>query len=929
MRRPRSTRAAALAVAVAAVFAGPGAAAIDDGSAQNPATETVFTPGPDGFVSTWLVLGPLANEPSDATMPAVLWAPEALPRSGARTLSDRWTWNASSEEGASLDRKKTGTAYLAALLRTPRARRLWAATGSDGPLRAWLSGKEAFRTDTDRRAVKDTDLFALDLVAGDNLLVIATKHPSPGPFRVFLRLMDEAFGRPADLTVVLPGLGESPATLVGRTGSLRLERSVDLDKAAASAAVILDFPGGAPVLGSIAATVSADGGPDKTRSATIDLTAAGSATARLTVLGWNDGTIPKVVEIEAGGARWSARVAMRMGDVKALATASADMGSAARLADVPRTSVESVAARVDTLTSLVRAGDEDTRYLGSEIGLAAKMAKELAAGRDPFAGRRGEIQRRGYRSAIDGSYRYYALYVPRAWREQKERRFGLIVALHGMNGLPISMIQSVFGVADVPGETKISRERAPKPMNDQPFFVLAPEAFGNSWYRTFGEVDVLEAVARVMERYRIDPDRVYMTGASMGGIGAASIPLHYPDMFATAVPLCGYHSVLASSSLAGVTLLPWEKLMASARSNTSWAENGRHLPLYLVHGTKDQPRTSSVLVDRYKQLGYDVTFETPDLGHNVWDEAYKGGRIFEHFRKYRRDMHPRHVTFLTANLRYRTSRWLSIDDVAEYGAWAKIDAVWERSGALKATTENVAALTVARDEALAKGTMALSIAVDGQAPIALDGPGPFALHKDKQAWLAGPAIPCAQACKRPGLSGPIEDAFYEPLVFVYGTADKTECAITKRIALSMSNPGNGTFVHWPVKADTEITAEDMKASSLVIIGTPRGNRLLASMNDALPVHAKLGAVIAGDTMYSGETVAAAFIHPNPLEPSRYVLVYTGASARALYYAEHLPGLLPDYVVFDASSWGRKGGLALDGRPVLAAGFFDHQWKIAK
>jgi hypothetical protein len=69
------------------------------------------------------------------------------------------------------------------------------------------------------------------------------------------------------------------------------------------------------------------------------------------------------------------------------------------------------------------------------------------------------------------------------------------------------------------------------------------------------------------------------------------------------------------------------------------------------------------------------------------------------------------------------------------------------------------------------------------------------------------------------------------------------------------------------------------------------------------------------------------VYPNPLNPERYVLVYTGASREALFYADHLPELLPDWVVYDASTWQAKGGVALGDRDVLAAGFFDREWRI--
>jgi hypothetical protein len=97
------------------------------------------------------------------------------------------------------------------------------------------------------------------------------------------------------------------------------------------------------------------------------------------------------------------------------------------------------------------------------------------------------------------------------------------------------------------------------------------------------------------------------------------------------------------------------------------------------------------------------------------------------------------------------------------------------------------------------------------------------------------------------------------------------------------------------------------------------------IQDKLPIRVQGGAVSLGSERFEGPAVAASFIFPNPLNTDRYVVVHTGVSKEALFYAAHLPELLPDYVVYDASPWGRKGGLVLENREVLTAGNFDKHW----
>ena len=59
--------------------------------------------------------------------------------------------------------------------------------------------------------------------------------------------------------------------------------------------------------------------------------------------------------------------------------------------------------------------------------------------------------------------------------------------------------------------------------------------------------------------------------------------------------------------VAGRSIRPWERFLAEERSNVFWAENGEHLPLYIVHGTKDLPeQNSGVLIERYEKLKFSV-----------------------------------------------------------------------------------------------------------------------------------------------------------------------------------------------------------------------------------------------------------------------------------------------------------------------------------
>ncbi len=72
--------------------------------------------------------------------------------------------------------------------------------------------------------------------------------------------------------------------------------------------------------------------------------------------------------------------------------------------------------------------------------------------------------------------------------------------------------------------------------------VIAPQCPSG---RLWDSEDWLSATFDELKRkYRIDPDRVYLTGVSMGGGGTFELAKKHPDLFAALVPLCAWQSTV-------------------------------------------------------------------------------------------------------------------------------------------------------------------------------------------------------------------------------------------------------------------------------------------------------------------------------------------------------------------------------------------------
>ncbi|MBK8478485.1 MAG: prolyl oligopeptidase family serine peptidase [Opitutaceae bacterium] len=73
-----------------------------------------------------------------------------------------------------------------------------------------------------------------------------------------------------------------------------------------------------------------------------------------------------------------------------------------------------------------------------------------------------------------------------------------------------------------------------------PCFMLAPQASVVEGWNANTLNQVVRAITRMEADYSIDPNRVYVTGLSMGGAGTWEILTRYPFLFAAAVPMNGW-----------------------------------------------------------------------------------------------------------------------------------------------------------------------------------------------------------------------------------------------------------------------------------------------------------------------------------------------------------------------------------------------------
>ncbi len=118
---------------------------------------------------------------------------------------------------------------------------------------------------------------------------------------------------------------------------------------------------------------------------------------------------------------------------------------------------------------------------------------------------------------------------------------------------------------------------------DFPFVTICPQLPDEAW-----PADGLKALLdECLKKYRIDPDRVILMGASLGAMGAWNFAGSYPDEFAALIPICAHGPAGVAEKLTG-------------------------LPIRAVHGDADEivPMDAHVqLIEKIQDLGGDAKIE--------------------------------------------------------------------------------------------------------------------------------------------------------------------------------------------------------------------------------------------------------------------------------------------------------------------------------
>ena len=195
----------------------------------------------------------------------------------------------------------------------------------------------------------------------------------------------------------------------------------------------------------------------------------------------------------------------------------------------------------------------------------------------------------------------YLLGLPKGYDRAPSKRWPLVLFLHGAGerGDDLTLVRKH-------GLPRVAEERRVPGFEDLPFIAVSPQCPADSWWTR--ETLALSALLDEIEtHYRVDPDRIYVTGLSMGGFGTFALAAAEPLRFAAIVPICGGGSRTDARRIA-------------------------HIPIWVFHGAKDSTvplRSSAEMVEALGHFGASPRFTVyPDATHDSWTQTYDNPDLY-------------------------------------------------------------------------------------------------------------------------------------------------------------------------------------------------------------------------------------------------------------------------------------------------------------
>lgn len=575
----------------------------------------------------------------------------------------------------------------------------------------------------------------------------------------------------------------------------------------------------------------------------------------------------------------------------------------------------------------------DELLVKKALASGTRRVEALAANKTNWTTKKGKVLR-GFVSAVDGSTQPYGVIIPESYDGTRPMR--LDVVLHG-SSKPVGMSELRFGTRfDMGDEQDVL---AP----DVDFIELHPLGRVENCYRWAGETDVFEAIEAVCRNYNIDRDRIVLRGMSMGASGTWHLGLKHPDRFVAIGPYCGYVDThrFSETPVPGfikVGPLPsHQELGLHMLDSVDYAANASVVPAIAAIGDKDVFFQAHVIMGEAfakEKLPF-VNLISPGTGHVIdpATHAEQMRRIGE-FAAKGLDHAPRRLRFVTWTLKYNRCHWLEVLALTQHYARAEIVANVTEDGSIEIEEPTNIIQFAIHPPMRKKARTRLTI---GGVEVAIpqhDSALVFATQDGTWQCVGAPGGGVSTG-KRPGLQGPIDDAFSVPFLCVRGTGkpwnsdvNAWASASLRRFEYEWARYMRGDL---PVKNDTDVTEADVRDKHLILFGDPGSNSWIAKALPHLPVNWTPDDVGFHEEKYPAADHSPVFICASPLVANRYIVINSGHTFHEKDFAAFNYLLFPrlgDWAIMKTSPGSEQWQPTSPAFPeeVVRAGYFDELWQ---
>jgi hypothetical protein len=353
------------------------------------------------------------------------------------------------------------------------------------------------------------------------------------------------------------------------------------------------------------------------------------------------------------------------------------------------------------------------------------------------------------------------------------------------------------------------------------------------WWHTVTHKDIkwgdYELLMKILkEKISVDEKRKYLFGTCGNGLAAMALLVNYPDQWA-------------------------ECMFSTGNSYRHLAGNAFNVHVFYGDAHPEVENASAYMyfaAECFKYYGLrDIQYfwtvaETQQLG------SYLPQQIINHS--------PYRVPYTIESLGNPNAYWVEINGREDENFTASIDAiVWGQSILVK--TNNVDAYTLNLKLAPLDCNRPVEIIENGKHIDFVTAPA-FTRKSSKYET--------ALYIKNKSLNGPVADIFTDQYVVAW-EGDEIKEALARQLA------GSG-----PCFADVNLPASFLDTHNIVFVGRLEKSRYFKEVAKKLPALIEDGKLTTDGRVYEGD-FGVIFIYPNPLNPQKYIAVFSGTSDKAL------------------------------------------------